>query len=299
VSQFDCGDTPWKPCYNYWMDWRGWTIVALVVAAVVATGLIYYSGNGLDPATHFGAVFAAWVGGLALFIITGIVVAIISLARPERESFDARARILFRRQAGKHIDYIVSKIKEVLEHYAERTVIKVTIREFHSGEKKFRVASINESLVRSYLDDVETTYISSMEMNDITLPPAGGTPNRLVYVRVAGNPVGLSEDFTVSVKRPISCRIDRDAACEISSMKEFWIQADTEPNTHRPRRYTQLLCLQFENLLPSDQAIDIKLTLDGTNWITERFLHGTSRQVAAIKDAKPGDVVFDYRLMAP
>jgi hypothetical protein len=295
VSQFDCGRNQ-KCCYNSRVDWRIKTIFGVVAAAVVVTAAVYYWGYGRDPASFFGAVFAAWIGGLALFVITGILVAIISLARPEAESFDARARILFRRQAGKHIDYIISKIKEVLEHYAESTDIKITIREYSAAERKYLVSSTQDTIVRSYLDDVESTYISEIGISETTAPPPGGSPNRLVYARVGGTPVGATEAFNGTVIRPITCRIDRDGTCLVSTMTEFWLRANDEDNTHIPRRYTQVLRLHFENLIPAD--VEVKLTLDGTNWLTERMLPGTRRQVIEIKDLKPGATVFNYRITA-
>src|SRR4029079_3618023 len=98
------------------MEGRSGAVFLAAVICILATVFIYWMGYGLDPATHFGAAFASWVGGLVLFVVAGTVVALVSLVRPENESFDARARILFRRQTGKHIDYIVDRIKGVLEH---------------------------------------------------------------------------------------------------------------------------------------------------------------------------------------
>jgi hypothetical protein len=280
-------------------DWRIRGIIGVTIVSLIATGAVYYSGYGLDPATHFGAVFAAWVGGLALFLVAGSVVAIVSLVRPEDESFDSRARILFRRQAGKHIDYIVSKIKEVLEQYAESTTIKISIRDFDETEKKYRAASSSTVVVRSYLDDIETTYISSYNLRDVTTPPAKGAANRLIYTRVAGNPVGTTQDFVTEISRPISCRIEADGTCEVSSLVEFWVQANDEANAYTPRRYTQELTLEIENVIPSDRAVEVKLTFDGTNFITEQLAHGVSRKVLHLKDLKPGTMAFDYRIMAP
>lgn len=281
------------------MDWRVKLIIAIVAIAVVITAAIYYFGYGRDPLTDFGAIFAAWIGGLALFVITGIVVAIVSLARPEQESFDARARILFRRQAGKHIDYIISKLKAEFEHYAETTILKVTIRDFEPTEKKFRVSSVNDSVVRSYLDDVETTYQTTLHIEKTTPPPKGGASNRLVYVRIAGKQIGTAEEFADSITRPIHCRVDEDGTCDVCTMSDFWVVGTTEPNTHTTRRYTQRLSLVFENLLPSAQEVEIKLTIDGTHWITEKLSLGESRQVAEFKDIKPGIQLFDYRIIIP
>ena len=222
------------------------------------------------------------MGGLALFVITGIVVAIISLARPEQESFDSRARILFRRQTGKHIDYIVSRIKEVLEHYAEETENKITILEFNNAERKYRVSSSGNTIVRSYLDDVECTYDSEIHFASDTTPPNGGARNRLVYARVGGSPVGTSEEFTDRITRPLVCQIDRDGTCAVNTMTEFWVRANDEDNTHTPKRYTQVIRWQFENLLTSNQDIEIRYTLDGTNWLTQRLTHGSCRQVEVV-----------------
>lgn len=293
-----------QPFIRFWrwacrLDWRVWGIVAAAAVSITATAIVYYLGYWQDPGTHTGAIFASWVGGLALFLVAGSVVAVVSLVRPENESFDARARILFRRQPGKHIDYIVTKIKEVLEHYAELTVVRIAVTHYDASEKKYRITSNSDVLVRSYLDDVETTYSSAFKLDNVTSPPSGGQSNCLVYARVAGTPVWVSVDFTNFIEKPVSCRIDRDGTCEVSTKTEFWVGADEEPNTYRPRRYTQMLRLHFENLLPFDQPVEVKLTLDGTNWITERLLHGASRQLVEIKDVKPGVMAFDYRILAP
>jgi hypothetical protein len=279
------------------IDWRVWAVIVAGGATIVATVIVYWLGLGLNPATHFGAVFASWVGGVALFLIAGSVVALVSLSRPEAEPFDARARILFRRQSGKHVDYIVDKIKEVLEHYAEGTSLKISVRAYNAAEKKFRVSAQSTVRVRSYLDDIETTYVSLLSRNNVCAPPPGGEPNRLVYARVAGNPACAADEFAGSIERPISCRIERNGECEVASLFEYWIAADDEPNTHTTRRYTQALTLEIENVMGAGQALGVKLTIDGTNWVTEHLPPGISKQVLELKDIKPGVSVFDYRLI--
>jgi hypothetical protein len=58
-----------------------------MLATIGATALLYVLGYlfgiGMNPGSHFGAVFASWVGGVALFVIAGGVVAIASVVRPE------------------------------------------------------------------------------------------------------------------------------------------------------------------------------------------------------------------------
>jgi len=278
------------------LEWRVRAVLAIGIITFALTGLAYWLRVGLNPATHFGAIFASWVSGVALFAISGVAIAVITLARPELEPFDTRARILFRRQTGKHIDYIVGRIKEILEHYAEETEQKLTIRDFHEGEQKFWMSTYIRVLVRSYIDDVETTYVSSIARREITAPPQGGTPNRLVFARVDGVPVGVSAEFGDSFDRPINCRIDRDGVCEVTSQVDFWVQAETEENKHRPKRYTQVLKFQFENLLASGRPVDVLFTIDGADWLTVRLEHGHVKQVAELTDVHPGVVAFNFKL---
>jgi hypothetical protein len=234
---------------------------------------------------------------LALFIITGIAIFVFSIARPEKDSFDARARILFRRQAGRHIDYIVERIKGILEHYAESTEVTVSIISFHAGENKYRVASKNITQVRSYIDDVETTYVSALGRTNVTLPPPGGETNRLIYLRIDGTPHGLPEPFHAAFERPVNCRVNRNGKCEVSSLMEYWVQADTEANTHTTRRYTLSLALEIENLTPD--AVNIEISFDDAHWINEQIPSGAMKRLGELSDIKPGARAYNYRILAP
>jgi len=271
-------------------------VILIAFLCVLASVVIYYTGHGRNPETFFGATFASWIGGLALFIITGIIIFFFSMARPETGSFDSRARILFRGQSGQHIDYIVERIKGMLEHYAERTEIRITIRSFDVGESKYRISSSNTALVRSYIDDVETTYVSALGRNDVTSPPAGGEPNRLVYLRMNGDPIGTSEDFQNAFKRAVSCRIARNESCNVSWLMDYWVRANEESNTHTTRRYTQNLTLTFENLIP--RSVNLTLNLGGDQWISEQLPSGASKRVAVLNDIWPQTVAYNYKLLA-
>jgi hypothetical protein len=194
----------------------------------------------------------------------------------------------------------VTNIKKALEHYAETTIITVTIRDYEPTEKKYRISSVNETVVRSYLDDVETTYDSAVGLAGVTDPPQNGVPNRLVYIRVGGDVVGTAEDINGSISKPVSCRVDRDGTCEVSAMTEFWVNADIEENSHKVRRYTQQIRWRFENLIASSTPVKFEFTIDGTKWITETLPHGSSRHVAELTELEPdGNVVFNYRILAP
>jgi hypothetical protein len=274
-----------------------WIVFASSIATLLATCVIYLLGWGLDPSTHFGAIFASWVSGVALFVVVGSVIALVSLARPERESFDSRARILFRRQTGKHIDYIVARIKGILEHYAERTVVRIAVQDFHAGENKFRIVSTSEITVRSYLDDVETNYSSTYDLNNMTLPPAGGVPNRLAYLRVDGKARCNAQEFTTGISLPLSCNIKADSSCKVSEQTEHWLQAATEPNIWKPKRYTQLLTLSFENLTVPAHNLIISLSQEGICFHDYQLLPNQALPAFEIKDIGPGELAYDFRIL--
>jgi hypothetical protein len=276
-------------------DWRVRAVIGAIIAAVLPTIVIYLSGWGRDPATHFGAIFASWVSGVALLVVAAVGT-LASLARPELEPFDSRARILFRRQTGKHIDYIVGRIKGILEHYAERTVIRIAIHGFDAGDDKFRIVSTSDITVRSYLDDIETTYNSTYDLKDVTLPPAGQT-NRLIFLRVNDVAQCDAQEFTTAISQPLSCVIGKDSSCKVSRQTEHWLQATIEPNIHRPKRYTQLLTLHVENLTIPGQTVTVKLSRDGTSFEDFQLPPNKSLKLLEVKDVAPGQLAYDFRLL--
>lgn len=296
------------------MDWRGHFIcrvTALLAFLTVAVyllasevvplpGISAFFGNWAKPETAIGALFASWAGGLALFVIAGAFVAIVSFDRPEQGSFDARARILFRRQPGKHIDYIVLKIREALEHYAESAEALVAIEQFDPNEKKFRISRDSRLVVRSYIDDIETNYTTEFKLAEVSVPPAGKESNRLVFLRVNNVPVGKGETFESEINRHVSCKIDPGDSGEVHSLLEMW-QEVSEPYRHSARRYTQRMSITFDNRLDNDIFIEFgmfdpvfKKMIDRSKFTTILLPAGNRRKVIEIDDIVPGIVAIEY-----
>lgn len=267
--------------------------------SVVATIIIYFLGLGHNPSTEFGAIFSAWIGGVALFAVVGAAVSIVSLVRPEQESFDARARILFRRQTGRHIDYIVERIKDILEHYSEEANIKISIQSYDNNECKYKVLVTTSIVVRSYLDDVSTTYATDVHYSEATPSPTGGDPNRLIYVRVDGAPIGRTEDFDISgsLRRPLSTTIDMDQAARVEYCVQFWVSANEEGISHFPRRYTQNLRLEVENLINIDHSLKLSLIKnEGTEPDIIYLGQGECRALLEEADIKPNSRAYELRI---
>lgn len=159
--------------------------------------------------------------------------------------------------------------------------------------------SVSDITVRSYLEDVPTTYHSDFHLRDVALPPPGGAPNRLVYLSVDGNPQGVAEEFGQTVTRSLTCLIGKNASCQVSREAEYWLIADTEPNIHKPKRYTQHLELHLENLTSASQNLQLKVKSRGNDWVTETLPYGKKRLIVEMRDIKPGEEAYDFRILKP
>jgi hypothetical protein len=277
-------------------DWRIKTLIVAFGMSVVLSVLIYWIWGLPDPATHFGAVFASWVAGVALFAVFGAATTLVSVAQPERESFDARARILFRKQSGAHIDYIVSRIQGLLEHYAESTSRRLIIEEYDAGEAKFRAVTETISTVRSYIDDVPSTYKSKVQIGKATAPPEGSKPNCLRLLRVDGEAVESQKTFNDNLCVDFETTIDPKRSCVVENGFDVWVAAVTEKSTYTPARYTQSSRLEIENRLPRGTTVTIKLIYKDDRVHEIKIEGGEKRVLPDFNDLPPGKLVYTYWL---
>ena len=81
-------------------DWRAQLIVLTATIALVVTAAVWIAfPTARDAATFGGAVFASWLSSLGFFILTGLILSFVTIARPDQELFETRARNLFKRQS--------------------------------------------------------------------------------------------------------------------------------------------------------------------------------------------------------
>jgi hypothetical protein len=286
--------------FRAWLDRVDWRLGAILLATVVSllgTLVVYAFGLGRDPSSFFGAAFASWAGSIAFFTVVGAGVAIVSLARPEEEPFEARARILFRRKSGLHIDYIVNRIKEVFEHYSELNANRIIIQEFHEGEKKYRVALESTLVIRSYIDDIKSKYASRISVKEVTSPPTGQRRNRLVYLRIDKVTKHKGEEFDNEFNLPFDAIIEPDSVCEIKHMLKIWMNAGSEESKKAPIRYTQKMTLEFDNQLREKRDVTIQLSRDnGQSWQDLHLPSGSAVSVLEAADLEPMKQVYAFRI---
>jgi hypothetical protein len=281
------------------MDWRVAAILLATAIAVAATLIVFALGLGRNPADFFGAILASWVGGVALFAVVGVVVAVVSLAQPEEESVESRARILFRGQKGRHVDYIVARIRQVFEQYAEDVSNMMTVSEYDASDRKFLVLSEGTTRVRGYIDDAPSTYKSEYSHTGVASPPPGGNLNRVVYLRVGQQNFGGSDIKGSAFSRPFDTTIAAGEDCIIADGIESWVIADDEENSYTPVRFCQRVRLTIRNHLRGGVPLRIKLSLDEGKSFDELTLRsGESRLICEVRDVEPEKTVYDVRYLA-
>lgn len=279
------------------IDRRVAAILFATFLALDATGYALANNYWHDVGTFWGAVFAGWVGSVLFFAFVGVAVAIVSLGHPEEESFDARARILFRGQTGKHIDYIILELRKKFEHYTEIVENILDVRSYHQNEDKFLLAWTAKTTIRNYINDVPTNYSSDVELSEVTPPPAGEHSNSLIYVRAGNQNIGR-EDFCTQIKKPFSASVEAGKSCVIESCMEYWTKAKDEPNTYNPARYTQMLHLYIANNIHGGKPLLVAVRMMGqANFVPITIQPGERALIGRIQDIEPRALGYDVRFM--
>jgi hypothetical protein len=162
--------------------------------------------------------------------------------------------------------------------------------------RKFRIATETYTMVRSYIDDIVSTYASKIKVTRATQPPPGERRNRLVYIRVNGTPHGLGQEFDEEIDYPFDTTIGRNGSCEVENRLEIWVAAETEEITHRPARYTQNFRFDVENRLPNGQGLLVRINQGGDRWQENHLNPGESRTLLEQADLPPLQLIYDIRL---
>lgn len=280
------------------MDWRVTAILFASLIAMVGTFVIYMNGWFQDPGTFWGAVFAGWIAGLFLFVFVGVVVAIVSLTKPTREPFDTRARILFRGEKGQHIDYIVSRIQSMLEHYSWNTFRKINVTEYDENEQKFLLVMETTTQARSYLEDVPSTYPCHIKVKPLTTAPPGKA-HCLRFIKIDEQPQSYGEVIVDEIERKFDTTISPGQQCIVKICVEMWVKSEEEPNRSRPTRYTENYALQIENRLLT-KAIAVRIAerenADAHEWKEFTLAPGASANVLRRNAIQPNVLAYDFRI---
>ncbi len=267
-------------------------IILTAVGAVALTVVAYLLGVPLDPGTHVGAVFASWVGGVAIFVAGSAVIGLASLVPPESSAFDARARILFRGQSGEHIDYIIQKIREVFGQYSDETQRTISIHRVDEASGKLSVQVETSVKLRGYVDDIESIATSALTLNKLCQPPPGQPACRLSYVRINDDPIEIGE-FAGEIDFKFPTKVPAGGHTKVDMRWECWVD-NGESHTHAPVRYTRKFALRFENHCSKD--LRLRYSVRGRPDSELTIKKGSRADLISEPDVNPQERVYDLRV---
>lgn len=281
-----------------WADWRGRLVLFTVLIASILTLIIWWRfPDASNVATFFGAAFASWVSGFLLFIITGLVIALVTLLRPEREIFEARARNLLQRQTGPHINYIISKLHDLFEPYLEEMTRDISIIDYDATSKMFLVTQDSILSYRSYLPDIPVVFDSRVGYVNGNKSPEGRKRASFTFLKIDGKTIGAAEEFDVSIIRDFQIAVHPSSTVKVRYRLTYWVLADVESNRQRVKRFTRKLVVTLHNHLSTETVVVYHPSDADLKWAIPA---GESAQVVNMTEVPPGkddnSFAYDFRL---
>ena len=278
-------------------DWRGKLVLGTAVAAGLVTVILFFVPNATDVTGFFGAAFAGWVAAFVLFVITGLVAAIVTLVRPDQELFESRMRNLLQRQEGPHIDYLLSQSAHLFEPYVDDSSRVITVMDFDEATQRFLVSQETDFTFRSYLPDIPMSFRSTVGYVNAAEAPPGKQPCCLSYLRVNGDDVGAEEEFVGQITRDFEVKVAPKSTCNVHHRMVYWMAAQDEPNRQRVRRFTRKMTVSVNNQLATRAIRVTKPAQTGASILVKA---GATAQVVNLVERSPGehqeDFAFDFRL---
>jgi hypothetical protein len=250
-------------------------------------------------------VFDGWTASVIFWAFVGLIVAVVSLARPEDEGYEARARILFRGEQGPHIDHIVAALCGTIGHYAEKITRDITVREYlpdpGGGLGWFLLEIESTTTLRAYVEDHETIFTSQAVISNTKAAPPGARTARVVRAEcshVDGNktPATITpgrDGYTIEY----TTRFNRPGTCSFTIHRECWEREEAE-NAYEIGRFTRKVTARIRNLCPNKDPIWIECRTPAAPGRIP--LHSTDGWliIADRQDEKPDEIIHDFSLFA-
>ncbi len=261
--------------FSTWMrsDLRVQVIFGAMILSALACVIAAWLVHDIFNVGRFrGAFYASLVAGVVLSFVITLVIAVASLSRPDKAVFEARARNFLRQQKGPHIDDLIGKMQQLFEPYCTQVSKTMRITRFDQQAGLLLVVERTQFRLKSYLDDIEADFDTSLKYSTDTEAPDSGPQASLTYLRVNGHTIAENRTFTTRLEQGFTVPISKEGEGEVEHRKVYWCKPDIEPHVFQPVRFCRKLVLTLANDLPS---LGIEVELRGTAEIEE---HSPPRQ---------------------
>ncbi|HEY8289321.1 MAG TPA: hypothetical protein VIG49_08645, partial [Acetobacteraceae bacterium] len=226
--------------------------------SIAATLIGFFCGLQDASAGFIKDIFAAWIGGVAFFGLVGLVVSVVSLSNAAEDSFPVRARVLVRGRTGSHIDDFIERLRTTLAHYAESVTRTLTVTEYDTASGMYLVRVDVETVIRSFVDDIDTTYLSKVSYKPDYPPPANRRNKLIKLTGVESDRTPLVFGTADEISREYQAAVPRGEACIWESALEIWVKAGTEAITYSPIRHSLSTTVRIDNELDRELCLRVR-----------------------------------------
>lgn len=275
-------------------------ISAVLIAVLISYFMTFYFARlsfTEVPPGFWQAFYAAWVSGLLLFTVVGLIVGLVTLYRPERDVFLARVKILLGGKSGTFLNYIAEEIRHI--GYVARKIDRViTIEDYDETRNAFRVKVHHIGFIRNILGDVEARATGKFGITPDKFSNPPSILGQITSFKVVGTdpgalpltipPDGIVRDWTMPVPQ------NSDGIMEY----EHWAWYDAaQVHDFTLARFAEELTVEFHcRCRPAQKRLMLKLTtaLENTDHILD--WDGMCNLSSPLRDLSPGLKAYSFHL---
>jgi len=288
--------------------------VILAIAATYYFAQLEVKERTVNPPIPFWVPFyESWTASFAFWAIVGIIGTIITLARPEDETYSERIRILFGGINRPALKYLERQIRS-LGYFATDAVTIYKITDWDANNQAYKIELILKTTVQNLLHDEDAVDDVGTEVfpDDLPSRPPSGL-GAITSVKVDGGINELSSPVAVvtpNTKFPRPARIPPGKSIAVEIQRWGWFKV-SETHSWAPRRFTDKVTPIFTyagGSGPSKVNLDFAWLAGGVepvvstgarNCVRRELIWGKDETLPSVENIEPGKTGFAFRLSPP
>jgi hypothetical protein len=278
-------------------------LLALLVALLVAIALTAVWGGLMrreGTAGFWFAFYSSWTASLAFFGVVGVIGVAVSLSRPEREVFRARARILFGGREGPAVDYISEKLRKI-GYFSTDAHRRYVVEDYDAQRKAYRVRVTHTTTIKNFFDDVKAEDVTEFGITPDPIDPAPVPYGEFVSWKIgAENLLTAPQPFGVEgVSR--AERVEIPAGESIRIETEFWAWlAIVEEHSFSAARFVEQLTTEIVYRCNTpNQGPTIRIEGSGGLPVARKLVYDEPLEFPKIRNARPETEAYKFTLSIP
>lgn len=223
--------------HGLWSN-RGIRIVAVIIFAWILTGVGLYCDLSNHHNKIVSSLFQSWLGDVTFFTLIGVATSIVFAIRPEAESFETRARILFQGRHGTEISHAERKLRN-LGNYSELTKIQLSVA---PRDGWFEIIENADLSIKNLVADIKTSFalpVSDAEQLDNPIEKVG----RVISCSINGQ---LQSSLLSGDANIYQAEVGGNSTTQFCIVQTLWVE-DGKHIAYTPQRFTKTLSVEIVN----------------------------------------------------